>query len=403
MIYDCFTNACEGKHLNILEILIEHTKTYPHIILFYGYNQKLYGLQYGVSSGNIDIINIVLDCTHVGANNSMMWLHAAYGACQAGRIDLFKTYTEYSEQHYIHNYGKFPEVYLQYACMSDNNIDMVNYLINTRSTNNYNYALQAACKHGCIKMAELMIKYGANNFDEGICAACRGGHIKLIEFMLTKDVELSQENLRTACEHNQTEVIDFLIKRGCNDWSKGLKGACYGDNINTVKLMIANGAINFTECIHHTPYCYDLDVLKLLVSSSIGVIDWNHVLYCACIDWDMDIQIIEYILDNGATNLNESLKTTHTHRVDTVNILIRYGANDFTLLNDAVDFKLHRLYLKHTGVPRGDRYYKYLATYPPCVLFVGCKLTKVKVKVVDVDVCHVKRLPIELFKVLDTF
>lgn len=430
ILLDCFNNACEGGHQNIIKIINKYTQKYPTSAKRANLG-TLPTFYYAFKSGNLDIISSIIFQTHsiYKEYDSLSWRYGLYGACESGRVDVFKMYKNHVcvTRFYI-------DECLTYACRSDNNLDLVKHLIKQGAAN-WNGGLKNACKYGQLKMIEFMIKKGADDWDSGVYAACDGGYINIVKLMYDlgalKSSRLSSR-LFAACIEGHTDIIDLLIENGAKCWGEGLRGACIGGHVEIAKFMIKKGVIcekdgmdgmdgmdgvdgvdgvdevneaEYRKNIANINYCLQMactnkhfEIVKLLLRTFNKIIDWYKGLSHACVG---DVSIVKYMLDHhtySVENLNDMLLNTDKYSVDIITLLFNNGANYFEHLCDTSDFKLYSWYLKYICFDHDNRYLQYLQNYPPCVLFVGSLLTSKYNKK-----CCIKKLPVELFKLLNEF
>lgn len=403
-----FVNACEGGNLDIVKKIYKYANDRNHSVISNIYT--IHTIYYATKGGNTDIIKFIVDNIHPldKQKDCTLWIFGLFGACETSRFDLFNEYMDKLTSDNI------PHECLTHACMSDSNLEMVKHLIKNGITY-YNSAFISACTHGCIKIVEFLIELSSSyQWSDGLVCACSCGSIPIIELMFKNGTCNLSNCLYVACKGGYMEVVQLLVQKGSNDWSSGLDGACIGGYLEIAVLMVQSGAVNFVYCLYGACCSGNLDLVKFLTTciSINNHMDWGLGLRDACMG--NYIKIVQYMLDNNPTDpsgyidseiLNEALKVTRKSNTDIINLLIMKGSRNsinFSLLRKTEDFKLYRMYLKHTSAPHkydhnDTKYLMCLYEYPPYVLFVGCRLTMINTN------CHVRRLPVELFRLLDGY
>lgn len=456
LLTKCLHNACEGGHLEIVKIILN----YKNVINYESnlYSCKIPTLFYAMKGGNNHIINIVGDIDAKPPTKRgyycKIWEHGYYGACVSGRLDILKAYR--NNVFYI---APFLNKCLMYACQSDNNLDTINYLISKGATD-WDSGLKSACRYGCIKNAELMIKSRLINLPNrlqstnpvqtteslyNVCLheACVGGHMKLFELMISKGAETSycfdyaciggnidiinflmkngncyifhSPALDRACEGGNVEIAKVIISKGGNyvNINHSLYIACVYGHVDAAKFMISIGASNFNICLRHACLRGDLDLIKMLTIHSQNVnTDWLCGLKSACksqkgnrnnngIKCGGNIEVVKFMLENGTyeiEDLNNAMKVTDKNDTHILNLLVSKGGNYLSRIKNAKDFRLYCTYHKSLSHKyiNTSKYVIYIRQYPPYVLFIGSRITQ-SVK------CRIKILPTELFRLLVGF
>lgn len=462
LLRKCLNNACEGGHKKIVVAILKYREITNYPLQIFGINWGCYGyyaLYYAFKGGNIDIINMIawrtFSYTRHQLSKEYIWRYGLMGACESNRINIFETYVNK-----VSCTSDFINDCFQNACLSDNNIDMINYLI-TKGATLWDGGLLYACRGGCIQNVKLMIKHGASDWDNGMYEACFAGHAEITELMIDCGAKFTTKNIYHACRHglikiikcmytmcvgicygtclfeacknNQMEVVNFLLPRiSTYYYNHGLEGACAGGHLNIAELMIQKGAANlesslYAACVHDQidavkfmiaagasdphgrclrtrGFCNNIDVLKALTIRE--TMDWDEGLLAVC--HSGNIKTVKYILENypnkpiPITKLNRALDKArnHVNGVDIVNLLLQNGADNLKLLKGFTDFKLYCRYLNCLNIipnKNNGNYLKYLKQFPPYILFIGCRLTKLNKN------CCIKKLPVELFKLLSEY
>ncbi len=125
--------ACEGGHIDIINILIENGANIDYEIF-----------QVACKNGNLDIVNMMIK---KGADG---WDYGLYGACQGG------------------------------------NLDIVNMMIK-KGASYLDIGLRGACEGGHLEIMTYMIEKGAKNWKYGLQGACEGGHADIVKLIIEKE------------------------------------------------------------------------------------------------------------------------------------------------------------------------------------------------------------------------
>lgn len=415
----CLNSACVGAHYNIVDIILQHKNVTSY-----------YTLQHACEGGNEAIIDKISkyreNDPEFKVNKIKEWKNGAYGACAGGQLEIFlnilKLYlngesfvnvlklhqngeeifffwdnclkhatknhkpnfkvANFIVDNYLYNNknknknkmcGLSSTINPHFLCVNDllvytcrmGRLDYVNLIVKEEGVYHWNRGLWGACFKGCPEIVELMITKGATDFNDGLVAACEGGSLEIAKLMIEKGVQQWYNALRYACIGNHFEIV-VLIIQNCTDLERNLNDilwcACVHSNIEIIKLIIVSGASNFNDGLRYA---------------------------CKYGRIDSAILMIEY----GATNLNECMD--YSYDVVILQLLINKGASDLSYLKDTTDFKLYCMYCLYAGDVNSNNnnvtYVNLLQEYPPYVLFVISRVNKN---------CSVKKLPVELFRLL---
>lgn len=435
-LHDCLKCAFRGNNIRIIdkvvEIFGEHTIEY--------------------NNNRTDLDSIVPSI-------------CALFACTGGNLEFFKIFIKTSYNETPEDIKNTYKVCLYQACCSGN-FDLVKQIIDTIIRENILILsdeimytmLQNAVSSGNVKIVSLIIEHGVADCLYTLHSACRGGHYDIVKLFFEKYEDSIVSNghfksnindyLSSACYGNNIDIINLMISKGATDWDKGLIGACEGgcedivvlmlekgatmlnhglffmlrenvynhnsnfynlENItNTydgtyiriVKCLIKHGASEFNLCLKYACYCGDVEFAKKLILQ--GATNWNEGLKAAC--YKGCINSVKLMLEHGATELNDGMKQAMDGNkdVDILNLLISKGANNFGCLKNVCDLKLYRLYCKDVNKkPDADTHLKLVQESPYYILLVGCIVARHNV-MCHKD-CHIRKLPVELFRLLSQY
>lgn len=177
--------------------------------------------------------------------------------------------------------------------------------------------------------------------------ACLIGDTEVIEYMIKKEDkrikthQLLTECLEIACRAAHKDIVDIILKYRnitiCKD--DALYYACMGGNIEIINMIVNVCLRIYTDEDMKKQWLYSVDgacrggntnIVKLCIKKippDLCDIDfWNNCLYSACESGN--IHLVNYILDKGATNYNESLAEACDYgHLQIVKRLIKKGAN----------------------------------------------------------------------------
>lgn len=453
ILINCLQYAFERGHHNIVNKLLDHTNVYD-------FKDKIQCdvLRHAFMGGNIDEIERIIKWYEPDR-----WLYTdLLGACIVGRTDIFKKYIN-TVLNKAPSHISTTDIWIRYLheAFQLRNDTLIEYILTKVPAKkiNWNKCLHWACMGGNIKnvifsiehgakywdwdldwdrglyyacfsknglenglqIAELMIAKGAKKWGEYMYEACKTGNKQIVELFIKKGATNWNDGLTGACTGGNIDIAELMIKMGATNWNEGLMSACsgsrYGDgeqnkgNTNCAKLMIQKGATMTLDSIDYLTYSMslhtacsnnNLTIIELLVHN--GIANWNKVLESMCIftTHRTEHKSIVWALDKGnydIDHLNYCLNANILNKndVDISIKLIMKGADDLDCLNDTTDFKLYCLYCKYKGIIDSVKYFNLLCKYPPYVLLIGSKYS------IKPSMCSLRRLPIDLFRLLVQF
>lgn len=422
-LVECLKSACSGNHIEVCKIILGHRNTltkfssedtieiildscrFGNLSIYQFYLSKLGHhnflqlefLYAACESGNIILVRYILN------NNIDFWHilsvnHSICCACRSGNIEIVNLIISYEGGILFTTYdaegGNNLNSSLYAACDAKpddtykDNIEIAELMIKKGATS-FEGCMHVACYNGNKKTINFLIECGVTDWNEGLYGACHEGHMDIVHYMIEKGATNWEAAMCNACQGGHLDIVELMISKGANYWNGCLNWACYWNSVEIIKFMITKGATEFDECLKYACLYGHVDFVKISIEK--GSTNWNEGLLMAC--QGGHIELIQLMLDHGATDLNGGLLKNHTHNTHIYTLLITRGADDLTGLNGTRDFRLLYMYNKFLGPPRNN-YMDLLPEYPPCVLFVGGRLSK------NNRGRHMKRLPVELFKML---
>lgn len=356
----CLRMACKSGNMDLVKYIIEIIDAKPSIDRNYDWNRYLINACYG---GNVEIIDL---CIEKGAD---CWNQCAVTACES---------------------------------KNSNSLDIYKFMVEKGTNTELMFCscLREACKIGNVEIAKLLIgninflALGADKLDKCFEKACYGGNIEIIELMINKGSDNWNKGMCGACGGGHNNIIELMIGKGSNNWDEGMVAAFCNGHIDIAKYMISKGITNFNACLKWACLYGETELVKLSIEN--GGDDWDAGLFNAC--KGTHVELVSLMIKHGATNFNESLIANTKDDADISNILISKGANKFSRFWNTNNFKLYCLYRKYKKIRpefKGPIYTLVVNKYPPYVLLYSSKASK--------SYNCIKRLPIELFQLLDKY
>lgn len=291
-----------------------------------------------------------------------------------------------------------------------------------KDTINWNSGLFVACFYNSVEIIEYMISKGATDCVALMYTCCGVGNIKIVNIISDLLVKMEKtdlvpewnEGMSGACAGGHIEIVKMMISKGATNWNEALSRAY--KNTEIVKLMLEHGATRFDSCLEHACELGDLNLALLVVEK--GATNWNGGFMSAC-EYG-HIELVKLMLKCG----DDSIKAKCVYKgletningatcADIIRLLIGILISDKGSDKDSVDnFKcleylkihnlnLYRLYCKYTGKkPENVDYIHILKKHPPYILMLGCR---VRTDDTYINKCSLKRLPDELFALLDQY
>ena len=185
-----------------------------------------------------------------------------------------------------------------------NNLDIYN--------NKYGMSsLMYAAKIGNMEIVKELLDFGAKDFDFAFYTACMEGYWDIAQKFIENGANNFDIALSYAAIGGQLDIVKELINLGAKDINGALVSACEGNHIDLVKYFIENGA-NVNTKAYIEPYrYYEGTERKYPITATT------------------DINIINELINAGATNLNEAIiyNAKQTNRIDIIFNLLELGAD----------------------------------------------------------------------------
>ena len=185
-----------------------------------------------------------------------------------------------------------------------NNLDIYN--------NKYGMSsLMYAAKIGNMEIVKELLDFGAKDFDFAFYTACMEGYWDIAQKFIEEGANNYDTALSYAAIGGQLDIVKELIDLGAKDINGALVSACEGNHIELVKYFIENGA-NVNTKTYIEPYrYYEGTERKYPITATT------------------DINIINELINAGATNLNEAIiyNAKQTNRIDIIFNLLELGAD----------------------------------------------------------------------------
>lgn len=181
-----------------------------------GYDYDVFFL-YACKHGRLDIVKDIIDkvnINYVGSEDKNGFMLA----CEGGHTDVVK-YLYSQKKLDIHEYDGEMKTCFMYVCLSDNNVEIAESMIEkfkeddilkniNKKTLHNNTALHYACMNRCVNIVKLLIKNKvelgtASNGITAISIACNNEDENIIKLLV--------EN---KCELNSNNSLDILLSKG---------------------------------------------------------------------------------------------------------------------------------------------------------------------------------------------
>jgi len=191
-----------------------------------------------------------------------------------------------------------------------------------------NQGLFGACCGGHLDIIKLLLELDATNFNSGFDGACKGGFMNIINMMIELGATKFEDGLYFACDGNHVEIVRMLINKGATQYIRdGFNYACMNGNLEIINLLLDNGAMDYLDDeISEVFFRGHRDAVKLLLDKGANVDGMCQNLRLACKYGDL--QMINFLLEHGADNLDEGLcGACMSGRLDIIDLMISKGAN----------------------------------------------------------------------------
>lgn len=192
--------------------------------------------------------------------------------------------------------------------------------------NNWASGLYLASAYGHKEIAELLVTKTDNldDLNEGLVGACLGGYVKILELMIASGACAWNRGLKSACGGGQLEIAKMMVSRGAHYFDEGLRIAYSGQysngypHLKLVEFMIDQGATNFDQCLHYACSEGYVELAKIIICKwkdrTGGGVDVEEAVWINYINEGLKracagkhIELVKLMVQNGATNLDESL------------------------------------------------------------------------------------------------
>lgn len=446
-LFKCAAKACENGHANVFNAILEYDNIFMdthHDVL-----NIINIVYYACKGNNLDIINKIIEMSKKTLKSSdeirMFWRDALIGICTGGELEIYKMYMMYDEYNLYCDYLEC----LYAACMSGS-INLVKYLVN-QGVEVADRVLNSACRNGDPEIVEFLISNGSkfsynslynacisgnkklinklcdilltnyekDEYDEQkvtnwittlVCGMCRKGDLEIVNIMVDNEFTQLDDGFRHACIGGHLEIVKLMIDMGSKDWNDGANHACQNEHMKLLKFLIEKGATEY-DLYLHSVCCYgDMELMQFIIDrceKENYILDWKGGLRGALKGGYSDIVrlMLKYASDikHDKEFLNESLCDNNSCDVDISYLLIQYGATDFECLKNTRNFRLYCMYCKCAEIKHDNNNelcVSLIRGYSPFVLLVGSVAMR---KSAENSTCFIKKLPVELFRLLFTF
>jgi ankyrin repeat protein len=207
------------------------------------------------------------------------------------------------------------------GAVSAKNKKLIEYFISL-GANDFNTSVYVASSNNDKELVDYFLNKGGST-EEAMGGAVIGNHKDMIEYLLEKGATI--EDLNYALMNAKTpEMVDFLKEKGANNFEKGLSRAGTKEMIDK---FISMGAKNVNSALQN-------------------YVQKHH---------RNTTEIVNYLIDLGATLLNRSLMISASHgNIDALKVLIQRGATNIE------EAKAHALRVSQGRYPQAKKSYDYL-------------------------------------------
>ena len=183
----------------------------------------------------------------------------------------------------------------------------------------FNFAFYMACMEGYWDIAQKFIENGANNYDIALSYAAIGGKLDIVEELINLGAKDINGALVSACEGNHFELVKYFIEKGANVNTKAyIEPYRYYEgterkypitattNINIINELINSGATNLNEAIiYSAKQTNRIDIIFNLLELGADINAKNYgnektLLMYLIEKENPDIEAIKKIIESGA-------------------------------------------------------------------------------------------------------
>lgn len=223
--------ACEGGHLDIVNLMIAH-----------GACEWSRALERACCSGNLEIVQLLL--SKIGKSNHRLILasfrdtidNGLQNACEHGHLEIVQCLIQ------KHRGTLYEGMTIAYYA---GHFQIVEYLC--KHVRSCHGVLRAACFRGDLKTVQRLLQFNISSKDDlelGLDMACQGGHLNIVELMIENGATDIEYGFVLACDAGHLHVARFLIEKGIGDLNRAMSKTRHPDIFD---LLITHGATEFDK------------------------------------------------------------------------------------------------------------------------------------------------------------
>jgi hypothetical protein len=196
--------------------------------------------------------------------------------------------------------GKYLKYFME-AAASKGNMTSVKYLLEKGL--HPNEGLGSAALKNQKDVLNILLEKGATDYNKGLIYAALGGHMELLKFFIDKGANFFNGAMYNAINAGNIKMVKYLIEKGADDFGCGLAAAATAANFEMVKFFMKFEEVNE-------------DYLNMALKNTLSSSKFK-------------INIIEYLIDRGATGLEGGLfDSCYWVKTKAVKYLVERGGMD---------------------------------------------------------------------------
>lgn len=206
-----------------------------------------------------------------------------------------------------------PQIHTKYSRLLQKTVSVSGVSIFNRDMWMRDLFLQDSCTIGSLKLVQQAIIY-SQNFNDALQCACKNGSVEIAQLLLDYGANSVDESLTIACENNNVDVAQLMIFYGALKWDDGFVSACTNNYVSIVQMLMFHSHF-FPSSIHPKTMIKGLQSACTHDSSDHSHAGLIYFLVDCCEVSVRDIfmrdEQIKYLLNSGWL-LETHLKTNNT-------------------------------------------------------------------------------------------
>ena len=142
--------------------------------------------------------------------------------------------------------GKTPPTeYTLHEAAKGGHRDVLDYLIDERGADGFDYALFGAAIGGDLGTVKYLEEKGATDFELALAGAAQCGHRELVKYFIKeKGARDFEQALQRAAFGGQIEMVLYFLRKGAHDLEQALAQATVGGQLAMVKFFVEEKGVN---------------------------------------------------------------------------------------------------------------------------------------------------------------